>query len=228
MYVLHGYWRSSATYRVRCALELKGLPYQVRPVHLLADGGEQLRPDYRQLNPMAEVPTLVVSSPGGASVALAQSVAILEYLEERHPEVPLLPTDALGRARVRQLVEGVNSGIHPLQNLKVFKHMTALFGTDRAANEGWARHWIERGFEGLEVLVGRYGGRHAFGDTPTLADCALVPQIYNARRYQVDMAPFPRLAAVAVAANQMPAFLRAAPEAQPDAPGGVASLPRSP
>lgn len=218
MYTLHGYWRSSATYRVRCALELKGIPYEVRAVSLIADGGEQLKDEYRALNPLAEVPTLTFIAPDGESVALAQSVAILEYLEEVRPEVPLLPTDPVARARVRQLVEGANSGIQPLQNLKVIKQLKASFGADQAATEAWIRHWIGRGFAGLEVLVGRYGGHHAFGDAPTLADCVLVPQIYNARRYQVDMAAYPRLSAVWEAANALPAFVRAAPEAQPDAP----------
>ena len=217
-YTLHGYWRSSATFRVRAALELKVIAYRYQPVHLVKDGGEQLGEAYRALNPLAEVPTLTWTTAAGENVALAQSVAILEYLEETHRDVPLLPADAIGRARVRQLVEGVNSGIHPLQNLKVMKRLSASFAADQAANEAWARHWIERGFTGLEVLVARWGGRHAFGDTPTLADCALVPQMYNARRYGVDMAPFPRLSAVWDAAMALPPFLRAAPEAQPDAP----------
>ncbi len=217
MYTLYGYWRSSATYRVRCALELKGLSYVVKPVHLLAGGGQQLMEGYLALNPLGEVPTLVVTRPDGHEVALAQSVAILEYLEERHPEVPLLPAGAEDRARVRQLVEGVNAGIHPLQNLKVLKRLKGIFEGDQAAVEGWAREWIARGFAGLEVLVARHGGRHAYGDAPTLADCLLVPQIYNARRYGVAMQEFPRLSAVWEAANALPAFVRAAPEAQPDA-----------
>ncbi len=213
MYTLHGYWRSSATYRVRCALELKGIPYAVATVSLIADGGQQNTESYRALNPLAEVPTLMVDD-----VPIAQSVAILELLEELHPEVPLLPSTPLDRARVRQLVEAVNSGIHPLQNMKVQKHMTAHYGHDTAANEAWCRHWIARGFVGLDELVGRWCGRHAFGDAPTLADCLIVPQIYNARRYHVDMAAFPRLQAVWDAALALPAFQRAAPEAQLDAP----------
>lgn len=217
MYTLYGYWRSSAVFRVRCALELKGLPYRVEPVHLIEGGGEHLRADYRDKNPLAEVPTLLFTR-DGREVALGQSVAILEYLEEMHPEVALLPSHPVARARVRQIVEGVNSGIHPLQNLKVMRHLGATFGTDQAANEAWARHWIARGFEGLEVLVSRTAGHHAFGDVPTLADCALVPQIYNARRYQLDMASFPALSAVWEAAMALAPFQRAAPEAQPDAP----------
>jgi maleylacetoacetate isomerase len=217
LYTLHGYWRSSAVYRVRCALELKGIAYEVEPVHLLREGGEQLLDNFRRLNPMAEVPALTFVAEDGEVVALAQSVAILEYLEEMHPQVPLLPAEPLGRARVRQLVEGVNSGIHPLQNLKVMKRLTASFGTDQAANEEWARHWITRGFEGLEQLVLRHGGLFAYGDTPTLADCAIIPQIYNARRYRVAMELFPRLAALWEAANALPAFVRAAAELQKDA-----------
>lgn len=213
MYTLHGYWRSSATYRVRCALELKGVAYSVAPVSLIADGGQQNGEGYRALNPLAEVPTLTLDG-----VPIAQSVAILELLEELHPEVPLLPAAPLDRARVRQLVEAVNSGIHPLQNMKVQKHLAAHYGHDTAANEAWCRHWIARGFAGLDELVGRWCGRHAFGDRPTLADCLIVPQIYNARRYQVDMTPFARLQSVWDAAVELPAFQRAAPEAQPDAP----------
>lgn len=221
-YKLYSYWRSSASYRVRIALELKGLAYEIRPVHLVKDGGEQLRDDYRKKNPMAEVPTLEV--PDGDGVAwLAQSVAILEYLEEVHPEVRLMPKDALGRARVRQLVELVNSGIHPLQNLKVNKHLSATFGTDQAANEAWMKHWIGRGFDALEVLVAGHGGPFAYGERPTLADCAAVPQMYNARRYGLDLSAWPALARVWETANALPAFARAAPEAQPDAPEAAAS-----
>jgi maleylacetoacetate isomerase len=217
-YTLYGYWRSSATFRVRAALELKGLPYTYQAVHLVKEGGEQLREAYRELNPMGEVPTLAFVTSEGERVALAQSVAILEYLEATHPVVPLLPEGALAQARVRQLVEGVNSGIHPLQNLKVLRYLASLFGTDQAAHEAWARHWIAQGFAALEVLVGRWGGRHAYGDLPTLADCAIVPQVYNARRYHLDLAPFPRMSAIWEAAMALPAFQRAAPEAQPDAP----------
>ena len=213
MYTLHGYWRSSATYRVRCALELKAIPYTVAAVSLVADGGQHNAEAYRALNPLAEVPTLTIDG-----VPIAQSVAILELLEELHPQVPLLPSAPLDRARVRQMVEAVNSGVHPIQNLKVQKYMAAHYGHDTAANEAWCRHWITRGFEGLEVLVGRWCGRHAFGDAPTLADCLIVPQIYNARRYHVDMAAFPRLQSVWDAAQGLSPFQRAAPETQPDAP----------
>ena len=216
-YVLYSYWRSSAAYRVRIALELKGLAYELRAVHLVKDGGEQLHDDYRAKNPLAELPTLEIPD-GDGVVYLAQSVAILEYLEEVHPEVRLLPKSALDRARVRQLVEVVNSGLHPLQNLKVNKHLSASFGTDQAANEAWNRHWISRGFDGLEILVARYGGPYAFGDRPTLADCAVVPQMYNARRYGLELSRWPALARVWEHANALEAFQRAAPEAQPDAP----------
>ncbi len=214
-YSLYGYWRSSAAFRVRIALELKGIPYTYRPVHLLEGGGQQYAQSYRALNPMAEVPTLVDEASG---LVLGQSVAIMEYLEEVHSSPALLPSYAADRARVRQLVEVVNSGIHPIANLKVLKRLSALFATGQADNEAWAAYWIGRGFDGLEGLVARTAGAHAFGDAVTLADCAIVPQLYNARRFKVDLGPFPTLARLWDAAMALPAFQRAAPERQPDAP----------
>lgn len=213
MIQLHGYWRSSSTYRVRIALEFKEIPYEVVPVSLIADGGEHLREFYRGLNPMAEVPTLVVD---GAPIA--QSVAILEWIEERYPEPSLLPEAPLERARVRQLVEAVNSGIHPLQNLKVKKHLMEKLGLDAVQVEAWNRHWITKGFEGIEQLLVKWSGQHAVGDQVTLADCVLVPQVYNARRYKVDLNQFPTLSAVNRAAEALPFFKAARPEVQPDAP----------
>ncbi len=220
-YTLHGYFRSSATYRVRIGLNLKGIPYETAPVHLLNDGGEQYSAGYKTLNPMSEVPTLVVTerrARHGASVAIAQSVAILEFLEEAHPAPALLPTDALERARVRQLVESVNSSIQPIQNLKVMKRLSAAFGTDRARNFAWAKYWIDRGFEGLEGLLATTAGKHAFGDTPTLAEAFIVPQAYNARRFECDMSRYPTIARVVAAAEALPEVAAAAPHLQPDAP----------
>ncbi len=222
-YTLYSYFRSSASWRVRIGLALKGLPYRYRPVHLLRDGGEQFSDAYRALNPMSELPCLVVhgdADPEGPPEAvLAQSIAILEYLDEVHPSPPLLPSSAADRARVRQLVESVNSSIQPLQNLKVLKHLHAAFGADKDATQAWGRHWIAQGFGGLEALLARTAGRHAFGDSVTLADVVLVPQVFNARRFGVELAPFPTIQRVEAAAMALPAFQAATPDHQPDHEG---------
>lgn len=212
---LHGYWRSSTSWRVRIALELKGVAYETVPVHLVRDGGEQYTPAYQTLNPMSEVPSLVLAD----GTALAQSVAILEYLEETFPEPALLPRDAVERARVRQITEIVNSSIHPVQNLRVLREIGSRYGVERADTVAWAAHWIARGFTGLEAVLARTAGRHAVADAVTFADIAIVPQVYNARRFGVDLAPFPHIAQVDTAAAALPAFERAAPEQQPDAEG---------
>ncbi len=212
---LHGYWRSSTSWRVRIALELKGLDYEYVPVHLVRDGGEQYTDGYKALNPMSEVPSLVLAD----GTALAQSIAIIEYLEETTPEPPLLPADPVDRARVRQLTEVVNSSIHPVQNLRVLRAIGARYDVERAETLAWGAHWIARGFTGLEALLERTAGAHAFGDAITFADLAIVPQVYNARRFGVEMGPFPLIAHVDAAASALPAFQRAAPEVQPDAQG---------
>lgn len=219
-YTLYSYFRSSASYRVRIALGLKGVAYDYVPIHLLEGGGQQFSAGYRALNPMSELPTLVVRDAAGGEAALAQSVAILEYLEEAHPEPPLLPSDAVSRARVRQLVEAVNSSIQPIQNLKVMKRLGESYGVDREGQWAWARYWIARGFEGLEGLLSRVAGAHAFGDAVTLADVLLVPQVYNARRFGCDLTPFPTITRVVAAAEALPAFAAAHPDAQPDTPEG--------
>lgn len=218
--ILYGYWRSSASWRVRIALAWKGLAYSQRPVHLVRDGGEHRQDAYRALNPMAEVPLLVIpgGSPDAVELRLTQSVAICEYLEERFPSPPLLPSDPADRARVRALVEVVNSGIHPVQNLKVLQRVVADFGASQEAKVAWARGWIARGFEGLEGHLAETAGRHAFGDAVTLADCFIVPQVYNAHRFGVDMGAFPTIARIAAAASALPAFSAAHPDHQPDAP----------
>lgn len=218
-YTLYSYFRSSASWRVRAALHLKGLDFAYVPVHLLEGGGQQFSAAYRALNPLSELPCLVVHGEAGApDVALGQSVAILEYLEEVHPRPALLPRDPVDRARVRQLVEAVNSSIQPVQNLRVLKKLGADHGFDQGATAAWGRYWIERGFDGLERLLERTAGRHAFGDTVTLADVALVPQVFNARRFSCDLARFPIIARVAGAAEALAPFARARPEAQPDYP----------
>lgn len=208
---LHGYWRSSASYRVRIALNLKGLAYETIPVHLIKDGGEQHTPAFRDKNPMEQVPVLEVPHAGG-TVLLTQSVAIVEYLDEVHPAPRLLPQDPVARARVRAAVETVNSGIQPLHNLPVMAEIKRLGGEDTA----WARRVIERGLAALEKLHGDVGGRFLVGDTLTLADVFLVPQLYGARRFKADLGPTPKLAALGERLEATAAFQRARPEAQPD------------
>lgn len=217
---LYGYWRSSSSYRVRAALELKGLAYKYEAVHLLDDGGHQHREHYRALNPLRVVPTLVLEldhEPGARHV-VTQSVAICELLDELFPETPLLPATPFLRAKVRALVEVVNSGIQPIANLAVLKHLSRELNLDEAARNAWIHHWISRGLEGLERLLASSAATFAVGDTPTLADCFIVPQLYNARRYALDLSPYPRLQRIEASCLALPAFQRALPERQPDAP----------
>lgn len=214
--ILYTYWRSSAAYRIRIALNLKGLAYEARPVSLIDDGGEHLKAAYREVSPQAQLPTLV---DGGRVVR--QSVAILEYLEETRPTPALLPADPLGRAKVRELMLAVATDIHPLGNLRVLKAIEGEFGADQARKEAWSRRWIAHGFDGIEkLLADGTAGRFSYGDTPTLADACLVPQFYNAVRWGVDLAPYPTIRRVVEACQTMEAFQKAAPEAQPDAPAG--------
>ncbi|MEZ4400286.1 MAG: maleylacetoacetate isomerase [Kofleriaceae bacterium] len=215
--VLHNYWRSSASYRVRIALALKELAYEYRAVHLIADGGHQHAADYTAKNPMAQVPTLEVLEDAGHTVTLTQSLAIIEYLDERWPHHPLLPAGVThaamaARARVRTLAEIVNAGIQPLQNLSTTRAVKALGGDDQA----WARGFIATGLAAFQAAAAD-GGRFAVGDAPTVADCLLVPQLYAARRFGVDVERYPRLAAIEAACLALPAFAAAHPDRQPDA-----------
>ena len=210
--VLRSYWRSSCSWRVRIALNWKQLPYDVVPVHLVADGGHQHTEEHRALNPMRELPVLLVDGE-----PLAQSVAILEYLEETHPEPALLPNTPLDRARVRQMTEIVNSGIQPVQNLRVMQRLGREYELPRTDQVGWSRDWIAQGLTALEKLVSEHGGRYSFGDAVSFADLRLVPQLYNARRFNVDMSAFPTLTAVESELVSLPAFVAAHPDQQPDA-----------
>ena len=206
---LHGYWRSSCTYRVRIGLALKGVAYDVVPVNLLE--GAQSTEAYVGMNPAAQVPTLELDD----GTRLTQSVAILEYLEERHPEPRLLPEEALGRAAVRQLVEIVNAGIQPLQNLSVLTRLEAA-GVDKKA---WSVLHIERGLRAYEALAKDTAGAYSYGERPTLADCFLVPQMYNARRFGIDVErELPLLFAIDARCAELDAFRAAHPDRQPDAP----------
>lgn len=213
--VLYGYWRSSAAYRVRIALNLKGLDYENRPVHLVKDGGEQHAPAYAAINPQQLVPSLC----DGERV-LTQSLAIMEYLEELHPDPPLLPADARGRARVRALAQGVACDIHPLGNLRVLQYLERELGADEAQRGAWSRHWMATGFAALEAMLADNAatGRFCHGDTPGVADACLIPQVYNARRWKLPLDDYPTICRIDAACNELEAFRAAAPEAQPDAP----------
>lgn len=206
---LYNYWRSSASYRVRIALAYKELAYEYIPIHLVREGGAQHGEDYRVRNPMRQVPLLELAE----GRRLAQSVAILEYLEEAHPEPPLLPEDPFLRAKVRQLVEMVNSGIQPLQNLATTQRLRAL-GVDADA---WAREWIERGLGALEAELAKVSGRFCVGDAPSLADVVLVPQMYSARRMGLEPASYENIHRVEKSCLELAAFQRAHPDEQPDA-----------
>jgi maleylacetoacetate isomerase len=207
--VLYSAWRASAPYRVRIALNLKGLAYDYVPVNLAA--GEQRKADYQALNPQRLVPTLEVDGH-----VLTQSLAILEWLEETHPHPPLLPADPFDRATVRAMCGIIACDIHPVNNLRIMKALAAM-GQDEAARNAWAGRWIAEGFDALEPLIARHGQGWAFGASPTLADCCLVPQVYNARRFGVDLAPWPAITSVAEVAEAHPAFAAAHPNRQPDA-----------
>lgn len=207
---LHGYWRSSAAYRARIAFALKGVPFDSVPHDLLS--GEQRAPDYRRLAPAGLVPAL--ETPDGP---IPQSLAIIEWLEEVYPEPPLLPQRAIDRAIVRAMVATVGCDIHPVNNLRILKYLRREFGRSQEQIDRWIAHWIAEGFAALELMIGEHGRGFAFGGSPTMADCFLVPQVYNAERFRVDLTPYPRLVAAAEAARAHPAFAAAHPDRQPDA-----------
>lgn len=209
--VLHSYWRSSASHRVRIGLGLKQLPYDYAAVDIVH--GEQRFDAYLAMNPLAQVPTLEITEDDGSRIALTQSLAILEYLDERWPDPPLLPRDPLLRARARALAEIINAGIQPLQNLSTLKRIKAL-GGDEAA---WIRPVIADGLVAFARIASEVSGTFSVGDSPTLADCCLVPQLAGARRFQVDLEPFPRLLAIEAHCLPLPAFADAMPHHQPDA-----------
>jgi maleylpyruvate isomerase len=210
---LFSYWRSSSSYRVRIALALKGIEAEVVPIHLR--DGEQHAEAHLSRSPLGQVPVLEVDGPEGP-VHLTQSVAILEYLEETYPEPPLLPRESIARAQTRALVEVVNSGIQPLQNFAVLKKLAADHGADRIA---WAAYHNLRGLEAMQRLAAPTAGRYCVGDEVTLADCALVPQLYNARRFGVDVdGALPLLARLDANLTALPAFQAAHPDRQVDAP----------
>ncbi len=209
---LYTMFRSSAAFRVRIALNVKGLPYT--PIATALIKNEHRTPEYLAINPQGLIPALDL---GGT--VLSQSLAIVEYLEETHPEPPLLPHDPLARAHVRSMALAVACDIHPLNNLRVLNYLKQDLQQDEAAVNAWYRHWIAVGFGALETQAREFSSaqRHLFGDSVSLADVCLVPQMFNARRFKVDLAPYPRLVAISAHLESLPAFAAARPEAQPDA-----------
>ena len=208
--VLHGYWRSGTSYRARIALNLKGLDYEIRPVDLRAGG--QGDAAYLALDPQGLVPAL--ETPGGV---LIQSPAILEWLDETHPEPPLLPPDARGRAEVRAMAALIGCDIHPLNNLRVLRALKRDLGASDAQLAAWEARWIGDGFAALERLIARHGQGFAWGNRPSIADCYLVPQVYSAERFGVGLEPYPLIRAVDARCRPLPAFAAAHPDRQPDA-----------
>ena len=212
-FALYSYFRSSAAFRVRITLNLKNLQADLRFVHLLKNGGEQHGTAYRTLNPQQLIPTLMHDGH-----AIGQSLAIVEYLDEIVPQPPLLPRDAAGRARVRQIALGIACDIHPLNNLRVLQYLRHAVGTDNKTCADWQHHWITVGFAALEAMLEcDAAGTFCHGDTPTLADVCLIPQMANARRIQVNLSPYPTLRRIEENAYRLPAFTAARPENQPDA-----------
>jgi maleylacetoacetate isomerase/maleylpyruvate isomerase len=211
--VLYSYWRSSSAYRVRIALNLKGIEYRLKFVHLVRSGGEQHRAEYREINPLGLVPALV-----DGDRTMVQSMAICEYLEEVYPARPLLPGNPADRARVRSIAQSITSEIQPLNNLGVMNYLKDQAHLDAEGVNDWYAHWVRRGFSAVESwLSSSATGLFCHGDEPTLADCFLVPQVYNAERFSCDLEPYPTIRRITAECRSLPAFDEAAPENQPDA-----------
>ena len=212
---LYSFWRSSAAYRVRIGLNLKGLPFETVPVHLLRDGGEQHSAEFREANAQGLVPVLQ-----HGNRTLRQSLAILEYLDETWPAPMLLPSSSRGRQRVRALAQIVACDIHPLNNLRVLQYFEQTWGVPQPEREEWVRHWLREGLAACEAMLHDHPATGEFceGEAPTIADCCLVPQLYNARRFSLDLSPYPTLVRIEAACLALPEFADARPEAQPDAP----------
>ncbi len=210
---LYGYYRSSASYRLRIILNFKGLNWKYRAVNLLQ--GEQKGEEYRAMNPLGLVPVLDTGE-----AVLAQSPAIAEFIEEKYPEPALLPRDQLGRARVREMMHAIGCEIHPLQNLGVLMHIKETYSLDDAAVQAWGRKWIDRGFSAFETLASERSskGRFSYGDSLTLADVWMIPQLFNAHRFEMDLAPYPTLVAIDKHCQTLDAVAAAHPSKQPDAP----------
>jgi maleylacetoacetate isomerase len=208
---LYSYFRSSCAYRVRIALNLKGVPYDIVPIHLLKDGGQQNTNEYKKLNPSAQVPALLDNK-----VLIGQSMAILEYLEETFRTPALLPTKAADRAIVRQVCEVVNSGIQPLQNISVTNFLSDKFQMTTEQKNIWMQHWMSKGLFALETLLKEHSGTYCFGDQITFADCLLVPQVFATLRFKVDLTPFTKIREINERCMQLTDFIKASPDKQVD------------
>jgi maleylacetoacetate isomerase len=208
---LYSFFRSSAAYRVRIALNIKGLGYETIPIHLQKDGGHNKRPEFRAVNPLMRVPALTLDS----GEVLTQSLAIIEYIDEIHPQPPLLPRDPVDRARVRAMAQLIACDIHPLNNTSPLRYLKSELGQDQSKIDAWYQHWILNGFDALEAMV--EPGPYSLGAEVTLADICLVPQVANARRFKVPFDRFPKIVAIDAACAKVAAFEQARPENQPDA-----------
>ena len=209
---LYSYFRSSAAYRVRIALNLKGLPAEIVPVHLVKNGCEQFCADYRQPNSSELVPTLIDDT-----FALSQSLSILEYLDEKYPEPALLPKQIQQRALIRAFSQNIACDIHPLNNLRVLQYLQNVFALSEGEKSTWYKHWIELGMRSLEAQLTESNGQFCFGEQATFADCCLIPQVYNAKRFNIDVSAFPKIESIYQHCMTLDAFQQAAPEAQIDA-----------
>lgn len=209
---LYSYFRSSAAFRVRIALNLKGLVAEIVPIHLLRNGGEQHSDRYRQINPSELVPSLV-----DENFTLSQSMSILEYLEETDQNIPLLPQDIQQRALIRAFCQSIACDIHPLNNLRVLQYLQQTLHISDAQKSSWYRYWIEQGMQALEAQLVQSEAAFCFGNQPTLADCCLIPQVYNAKRFNIDLSAYPKVDAIYQHCLTLPAFQQASPEAQTDA-----------
>jgi maleylpyruvate isomerase len=210
-FALYSYYRSSASYRVRIALNLKGIPYEYRPVHLLQNGGEQFSSEYKKLNPMAQVPCLIHNER-----PISQSMAIFEYLDNVTQQPRLFPADPFDRAMVIQICEAINSGIQPLQNTSVMASLEKTYGFTSAQKTKWIQHWNHKGLAGIEDMLKKTAGEFCLGDEATAADCFLIPQVFSAKRFNVDLSPYPHIRRIDEAAMRLEAFQLAQPSRQPD------------
>ncbi|MCB9072539.1 MAG: maleylacetoacetate isomerase [Bdellovibrionaceae bacterium] len=208
---LYSYFRSSSAYRVRIALNVKNIPYEMIPIHLLKNGGEQHASSYRAINPSEQVPTLI-----DGNHTIGQSMAILEYIEQKFPQTPLLPEMPHERAIVRQMCEVINSGIQPLQNLMVTQYLTDSLHVSENDKMVWLQFWINRGLTSFESLLDKYSGTYCFGDHLSFADCFLIPQVFSSQRFNIDLSRFPKIKVLNDRCLSLPAFIKASPQEQPD------------